>query len=105
MISKNKAAQIPDAMERVIAQALEAAGESYLHSVQTGHRIISFYLPSRDVYIEIKRQQSDRLEEKMSLCENIIAVQGKDSVHCLATFIRALAYSTPQDTENSYGLS
>ena len=77
-------------MERLIAEALQDAGEPYLHEVPTGNRAIDFYLPNRDIYIEVKRFHSDRLDAQMSVCENIIAVQGKPAVQMLARLLRSM---------------
>lgn len=79
-----------DPMERLIAEALLEAGEPFMHEVPTGNRRIDFYLPNRDTYIEVKRFHSDRTDAQMSLCENIIAVQGKTAVLLLASLLRGL---------------
>lgn len=77
-----------DPMERIIAVALSDAGIPFLHEVPTGLAVLDFYLPLQDVYIEVKRFHSDRLDRQMSSAENVIAVQGKSAVQMLAHLIR-----------------
>lgn len=80
---------ITDPMEIIIAEALIDAEVPFMHEVPTGRRSIDFYLPIQDVYIEVKRFHSDRLDDQMSSCENIIAVQGMKAALLLAQIIRA----------------
>lgn len=74
---------ITDPMERIIADALDAAGEPY----QVNALGLDFYLPCQDVYIEVKRMHSDRIADQMSRAPNVIAVQGEQAVRLLAATI------------------
>lgn len=85
-----------DPMKAIIYDALLAAGVNFMMDVSTASRVIDFYLPTEDVYIEVKRMFSDRTEAQMSTCEHIIVVQGLEAVHILAQWIRAsFPYNQP----------
>jgi hypothetical protein len=77
-------------MERLIAEALLEAGEPFFHNVPTGNSALDFYLPNRDVYIEVKRFYSDRIDRQISSAENVIVAQGKPAVELLAAALREL---------------
>jgi hypothetical protein len=77
---------ITDPVERVIADALTAAGVAYVSSGD--HKALDFYLPASDVYIECKRMHSPRIADQMSRHDNVIAVQGMASAKWLAAMIR-----------------
>lgn len=75
--------EITDPMERLIADALDAAGEAYEHE-KNG---LDFYLPRLDLYIEVKRFHSPRIAAQMERAENIIAVQGSFAVRTISVLL------------------
>lgn len=77
-----------DPMEALIFDALTDAGERFVHEGGEA-RGLDFYLPDRDVYIEVKRMHSPRISEQMARAANVIAAQGPAAVQMLATAIRA----------------
>lgn len=79
-----KPAPRTDPMERVIAAALDGAGEPYFRETNG----LDFYLTNRDLYIEVKRMHSPRIAEQMSRADNVIAVQGVGAVTFMANLIR-----------------
>lgn len=83
---------ISDPMERLIADALDSIGEPY----QTNILALDFYLPNRDVFIEVKRMHSDRIAEQMSRADNVIAAQGVAAVSLLADMLRSLTADREQ---------
>jgi len=83
--------QITDPMERQIADALDAAGVEFEHERQP--ECLDFYLPAFDVFIEVKRMHSERIEKQMARAPNVIAAQGYKSVALLATLFRRAAGS------------
>jgi hypothetical protein len=80
--------QIRDPMERVVASALDAAGEPWTH----GQNGLDFYLSDRDLYIEVKRMHSPRIADQMARAENVIAVQGLAAV----TYFSGLLFRQPR---------
>jgi hypothetical protein len=80
--------EINDPMERLIGDALDDADIPYIHNVPAGYGTLDFYLPLQDVYIEVKRFYSDRIDRQMSSAQNIIVCQGKEAVLFLAKAIR-----------------
>lgn len=75
---------ITDPMEKLIADALDEAGEEYEHE-KNG---LDFYLPRLDLYIEVKRFHSPRIAAQMERAENIWAVQGSFAVRTASALIR-----------------
>ena len=80
-----KPLSISDPMERMIADALDRSGKEYQHEVNG----LDFYLPGRNVYIEVKRMHSPRIADQMSRAPNVIAVQGAEAVKLLCDLIDA----------------
>lgn len=78
---------IPDPMESMIQKALEATQEPFLLERQN-EPALDFYLPRRDVYIEVKQFHSPRIADQMARAPNIIAAQGKLAVQMLADLLR-----------------
>ena len=79
-----------DPMERLIEAALLDAEIEFIPGrggmTENG---LDFYLPRRDLYIEVKRFHSDRIAQQMSRADNIIVAQGERAVRQLAAMIRS----------------
>lgn len=80
--------KISDPLERTVAAALDTAKISYRHSTDG----LDFYLPERDLYIEVKRMHSKRIAAQMAQADNVIAVQGVGSVTFMADLIRRAGF-------------
>lgn len=78
-----------DPLEEIIAQALDHVGEPYL-TAENGQNPsgLDFRLPDRGVEIEVKAFHTPRIEEQMSRAPNVIAVQGRQAVELLASWIK-----------------
>lgn len=76
-----------DNLEKSIAEALEKSGIDFIHESENKLQQLDFYLPSLDVYIEVKQYHSERISKQMSYKDNVIAVQGKYSVAFLIQLI------------------
>ena len=75
-----------DPMERIIEKALISIGEIY----QVGHENehdLDFYLPYRDIYIEVKQFHSDRISKQTAKVDNIIVLQGVKACELFAALI------------------
>ena len=78
-----------DPMERLIADALDAAGIAYESGDGGGNSSGLDFRLENGVEIEVKRFHSPRIAEQMSRAENVIAVQGEAAVRYLAELIRS----------------
>jgi hypothetical protein len=79
---------VTDPMERILADALDRAGLDYVTGDKNEARL-DFYLPSIDLYIEVKQFHSARIAGQMSRAPNVIAAQGELAVRLLANLIEA----------------
>lgn len=79
---------ITDPMERMIADALDAAGIAYVTDYGGGNPSGLDFRLDNGIEIEVKRYHSPRIARQMARAENVIAVQGKPAVEWLAAMIR-----------------
>lgn len=78
-----------DPMERIMAEALDAAGIAYAREKEPGNAAgLDFYLPDHDLYIEVKRMASDRSGDQLKRADNVVLVQGKAAVEWLAARLK-----------------
>ena len=75
-----------DPMEIMIADALNAAGLSFVSDVEGNPSGLDFRL-TNGVEIEVKRFHSPRITEQMARAENVIAVQGAEAVRFFAALL------------------
>lgn len=86
---------IEDPMEKLIRDALRAAGIRYREENDPTNRAkLDFWLPDFGVYIEVKQFHSDRIAKQMASAENVIAVQGLLAVKFLAKLIEFGSFPT-----------
>lgn len=82
-----------DPVERVIFEALSDAGEDFVFGRDGGingpTKGLDFYLPSKDLYIEVKRYHALRVVSQMARVENVIVCQGLPAAEYLAGLIRS----------------
>ena len=72
-----------DHLEEAIAKALDTVGIDYVHESENNKQVLDFYLPSFDVYLEVKQYHADRIARQMSTQDNVIAIQGIKSLNFL----------------------
>ena len=79
-----------DPLERMVEEALIAAGIPYLtdQGGETESRL-DFHLPGLNVAIEVKRFYSSRTGEQIARAPNVIVAQGEAAVRFLAAAIRS----------------
>lgn len=79
-----------DPMEYLIETALLEVGIVYEKEGQLKgkHQRLDFYLPNKDLYIEVKRFHSPRAAEQLAHADNVILAQGRPAVEFLADAIR-----------------
>ena len=75
---------ITDPVERIVADALDRAGVVY---ETTNSLELDFYLPSYEIYIEVKQYHSPRISEQMSRDANVIAIQGIEAARAFADLV------------------
>lgn len=72
-------------LEQRMAQALDSAGIQYRTDFEGGvPEALDFFLPDFGIHIEVKGGHSPRISKQMARSRNVIAVQGKQAVECLA---------------------
>lgn len=79
-----------DPMEAMIAYALDAAKIPYTREMNG----LDFYLPTFDVYIEVKQFHSTRIADQMGRVDNVIAAQGRGAVSLLCGLIAVYGQCT-----------
>src|SRR5688572_6886299 len=82
----------PDPMEQVIERGLEAACIPYRRTDDNPRRL-DFYLPTLDIYIEVKRFHTPRIADQMSRVPDIIVIQGMKAA---VTFVKMLGTHVPK---------
>lgn len=82
-----------DHLEEMVGRALFDAGIKFIHDSQGGGQRLDFFLPKHDIYIEIKQYHSDRISEQLMLRNNIIVLQGINSVKCFVSLLNT--YNEP----------
>lgn len=79
-------------LEKDLAEALNDAGIRFIHGSEKGSlQRLDFYLPEHDVYLEVKKFHSERSGAQLSSQENVILIQGRQSV---ALFIKMIGKFT-----------
>lgn len=66
-----------DPCERMVAEALDAAGIEYERGAECGSRRLDFYLPELGVFVEVKQFSTPRTAEQIAGREDVILLQGK----------------------------
>lgn len=74
---------ISDALEQQIANILDFCNIKYVHESENNGSNLDFYLPDHNIYIEVKRYHSDRSNKQLSGKDNIILIQGMESINFL----------------------
>lgn len=78
-----------DELEKELAECLELAGIRFIHSSEGGNQRLDFYLPDFDVFIEVKKFHSERSNDQLSSKDNIILIQGRESIDLFCKILRA----------------
>jgi hypothetical protein len=80
---------LADPIERLIADALQAAGLAFTTGQGDGAASgMDFELPELGLAIEVKRFHSDRNAEQMARASDVIVAQGEVAARALAALIR-----------------
>lgn len=78
-----------DHLEEQIAIALHEYGFEFIHESEVVGQQLDFYLPTFDVYIEVKQFHADRISKQMATHENVIAIQGRKSVNIFVSLLKS----------------
>ena len=72
-------------MELQVANILDKLKIKYIHEGKKNgvDQRLDFYIPEFDVYIECKQMHSERTISQLSSAENIILIQGEQSINFL----------------------
>lgn len=88
LISVMKKIHYGDSLERDIASLLDNKGIHFIHESENKGQVLDFYLPSYDVYIEVKQYFSERITKQLASRDNVICVQGKKSLALLKVLLK-----------------
>lgn len=70
-----------DELKQMVGETLLELNVSFLHeSESTKTRGLDFYLPSLDIYIEVKKFHTERIVNQTVRADDIIVLQGRKSV-------------------------
>lgn len=80
-----------DPTEKIVAEALDAAGIKYHRdgarkgrAAKEQSKGLDFFLPNQGIYIECKRFHSPRIAEQLKRDPNIIVIQGERAARVFA---------------------
>lgn len=76
-----------DHLEQMIGDALQEKGVIFTHESEVPDQRLDFHLPVSNVYIEVKQFYSERCSDQLMNHENVIFLQGKQSVLSFINFI------------------
>ncbi len=92
--------RVRDPMEARVAAALTEAGVEYVTEEDPRAKGLDFYLPTRDLHIEVKRFHSARVAEQVARATNVIVLQGLAAVDLFCYMVRASARAKRLDDYN-----
>lgn len=72
-----------DDLERRVGELLTQNGIRFIHKSEDFRQSLDFSLPDFGLYIEVKRFYSERTASQMSSAENVILIQGINSLKFL----------------------
>lgn len=72
-----------DSLELAVATFLQQRGIDFTHESQSKDQVLDFYLPAYDVYIEVKKYHTPRVEKQLASQDNVILVQGVKALEFL----------------------
>lgn len=78
---------ISDPIERIVAEALTAAGIRFETHYGVHHGAPDFLLPDHGVYIECKQFYTERTAKQMASVPNVIVIQGRKAAEAFASMI------------------
>ena len=76
-----------DYLEQMIGDALQEKGVFFTHESEVIGQRLDFHLPVSNVYIEVKQFYSEICSDQLMNHENVILLQGKQSVLSFINFI------------------
>lgn len=79
-----------DELEKHVAEALLAANIQFRHESQGVNQRLDFYLPELDIYLEVKKFHSDRSNAQLATQNNVILIQGRESVKFICSLLVAV---------------
>lgn len=88
-------------LEVRVGEALSNAGIKFIHESQGLDIPLDFYLPEYKVYIEVKKFHSDRTCKQLQQSDNIVLIQGRQSILFLEFILNSIMNDKPVTVENS----
>lgn len=84
---------INDPVEKIVADAFDASGISYIHEAQKhlhGMRhspCLDFYLPDYDIMIECKASHTERSNRQLADHRKVILIQSREAAEAFAAML------------------
>lgn len=76
-----------DDLERTIGEKLTDLNVEFVHESENKNQQLDFYLPTFDIYIEVKQFYSNRVTAQLYAQQNVILIQGRKSMDALMKLI------------------
>lgn len=76
-----------DDLEERICKLLNFMNVDFIHESENKEQGLDFYLPEHDVYIEVKKFNTDRVNNQLKSKDNIILLQGKKTIKFLEDMV------------------
>lgn len=67
---------ITDSLEIAVADFLDKHNIDFTHETEDKDQVLDFYLPAYDIYIEVKKYHTPRVEKQLAQHDNVILIQG-----------------------------
>jgi NMD protein affecting ribosome stability and mRNA decay len=77
-----------DHLELSVARNLTRLNIPFIHESENKEQGLDFYIPEKDVYIEVKQFHSDRIVKQMASKENVIVLQGRKAIQFFNSLTR-----------------
>lgn len=76
-----------DDLEERIAKVLNFMNVDFIHESENKEQRLDFYLPKNDIYIEVKKFHTDRVNNQLKSKDNIILFQGTKTIKFLENMV------------------
>ncbi|MRL69856.1 hypothetical protein, partial [Brevundimonas sp. SPF441] len=89
---------LTDPMERMVAEAFEAAGIGFKTNTASG---LDFAIDGAPVFVEVKQFHTPRIAGQMARVDNVVAIQGRQAMSWFSSLVRRLAATAPVEASGS----
>jgi hypothetical protein len=76
-----------DDLEERISKLLNFMNVEFTHESENKEQVLNFYLPQHDIYIEVKKFHTDKVNNQLKLKDNVILFQGIKTIKFLEDMV------------------